>query len=133
MDAAGCRARSIASEYSLVELADVLAASDIVVSVNTGVMHLAAMLGAPTVSLEGPVALHRWRPLGPRVRSVVSTLPGSGYLDLGFEYAGQRLDCMDGVDVRAVVAAVDELLASVSAEQSRQSPRVSQESTLPRR
>jgi lipopolysaccharide heptosyltransferase III len=115
---AGCVARSIAGTYSLVELADVLAVSDVVVSVNTGVMHLAALLGAATVSLEGPVALHRWRPVGPRVRSVVSTLPGCGYLDLGFEYAGQRLDCMDGVSVTAVVAAVDELLATVGRDQS---------------
>jgi ADP-heptose:LPS heptosyltransferase len=107
----GCEARSIAGHYSLEQLADVIAASDLVVSVNTGVMHLAALLGTRTISLEGPVALHRWRPVGPRVRSVVSTLPGSGYLDLGFEYDGQRLDCMDGVSVADVVAAADELLS----------------------
>jgi heptosyltransferase I len=129
MNSARREARSIAGEYSLVELADVLSASDVVVSVNTGVMHLAALLGAPTVSLEGPVALHRWRPIGPHVRSVVSEFAGSGYLSLGFEYAHHRLDCMDGVDVSGVVAAVDELLDSISAERSPRSPRVSQEST----
>lgn len=107
---AGCDATSIAGDFSLVELADVLAASDVVVSVNTGVMHLAALLGVATVSLEGPVALHRWGPVGRRVRSVASTLPGCGYLDLGFEYAGRRLDCMDGVAVDAVVGAISELL-----------------------
>ena len=47
-------AASIAGEFSLVELADVIAASRLVVSVNTGVMHLASLLGAATVSLEGP-------------------------------------------------------------------------------
>jgi heptosyltransferase I len=129
MNSAVCEARSIAGEYSLVELADVFAASEVIVSVNTGVMHLAALLGAPTVSLEGPAALHRWRPLGPRVRSVVSVFPGSGYLNLGFEYANQRLDCMDGVDVSAVVSAVEELLVPLSAERSPRSPRVIQEST----
>jgi heptosyltransferase I len=112
MEHAGCAAKSIAGEYLLVELADVLAASQLVVSVNTGVMHLASLLGAATISLEGPVALHRWRPIGPRARSVVSTLPGGGYLDLGFEYDGQRLDCMTGVAVDAVVAAADELLVA---------------------
>lgn len=108
----GTDATSVAGEFSLVELADVIAACRLVVSVNTGVMHLAALLGVPTVSLEGPVAPHRWGPVGPRVRSVVSTLPGSGYLDLGFEYAGQRLDCMDGVSVDAVVSAATELLTA---------------------
>jgi ADP-heptose:LPS heptosyltransferase len=112
MASAGCDAASIAGEFSLVELADVLAASDVVVSVNTGVMHLAALLGVRTVSLEGPVALPRWGPVGPRVRSVVSTMPGCGYLDLGFEYAGQRLDCMDGVAVDAVTTAVSDLLSA---------------------
>lgn len=129
MNSAACDARCIAGEHSLVELADVLVASDVVVSVNTGVMHLAALLGAPTVSLEGPVALHRWGPLGPRVRSVVSAFPGSGYLNLGFEYAHQRLDCMDGVGVAAVVDTIDELLTPVSAERSPRSPRAIPEST----
>jgi heptosyltransferase I len=109
---AGCDARSIAGEFTLAELADILASSNVVVSVNTGVMHLAALIGAPTVSLEGPAALHRWGPVGPRVRSVVSTTPGAGFLDLGFEYDGQRLDCMDGVSVTAAMAAVEELLPS---------------------
>ena len=106
---AGVPATSIAGRFTLSELADVFVASSVVVSVNTGIMHLSALLGAPTVSLEGPVPPRRWGPVGPRVRSVVSTLPGCGYLDLGFEYAGQRLDCMTGVSVDAVMAAVSEL------------------------
>lgn len=110
--AGGQPATDAAGTYTLTEVADVLAASEVVVSVNTGLMHLAALVGAPTVSLEGPAPVRRWGPLGPRVRSVVSTLPRCGYLDLGFEYAGQRLDCMDGIGVDAVVAMIDELLGS---------------------
>jgi ADP-heptose:LPS heptosyltransferase len=88
----------------------VLAACEFVVSVNTGVMHLAALVGARTVSLEGPVPVRRWGPVGARVRSVESALPNCGYLHLGFEYAGQRSDCMDGVSVDAVHAAINDLL-----------------------
>jgi lipopolysaccharide heptosyltransferase III len=102
IDAAGC--------FSLPELADLLSKSQAVVSVNTGVMHLAALVGARTVSLEGPTPPRRWGPLGPRTRSVVSTHHGSGYLNLGFEYSGQRHDCMEGVAVDAVLRAIDELL-----------------------
>lgn len=105
---AGCSA-SIA-EFTLPELADVLSASEVVVSVNTGVMHLAAMVGARTVSLEGPTPVRRWGPIGPRVRCVESVLPGCGYLNLGFEYEGHRLDCMDGISVDAVHAAIGELV-----------------------
>jgi ADP-heptose:LPS heptosyltransferase len=109
---ANVSATNAAGSYNLGETADVLAASEVVVTVNTGLMHLAAQVGARTISLEGPTPLHRWGPLGPRARSVVTTLPGCGYLDLGFEYAGQRLDCMDGITVDAVVEAIDTLLAS---------------------
>lgn len=116
IEAAGIAALNIAGEFTLAELADVLVASEVVVSVNTGVMHLAGLVGAKTVSLEGPVPPNRWGPVGPRVRSVVTTLPNSGYLDLGFEYAGQRLDCMTGVSVDAVLAAVDELTSIASDE-----------------
>jgi heptosyltransferase III len=109
--AAGAHVDNIAGSYTLAELADVLVASVAVVSVNTGVVHLAALSGARTISLEGPVPPLRWGPIGPRVRSVVTTLPDCGYLHLGFEYAGQRLDCMDGVHVDDVLKAIDELLA----------------------
>lgn len=99
-----------AGRHTLPELADLLSKSEVVVSVNTGVMHLASLVGARTVSLEGPTPPHRWGPLGPRTRSVVSTYSGSGYLNLGFEYAGQRHDCMDGISVAAVRLAIDELV-----------------------
>jgi heptosyltransferase-3 len=105
---AGCTASLGA--FTLAELPDLFAASRAVVSVNTGVMHLAALIGARTVSLEGPVSVARWGPIGPRVRAVKSSLPGCGYLDLGFEYDGQRHDCMDGVSVDAVHHAIEELL-----------------------
>ena len=107
---AGCSAR--VGEFTLPELADVLAASEVVVSVNTGVMHLATLVGARTVSLEGPTPAWRWGPIGPRVRHVESVLPGCGYLNLGFEYSGRRRDCMEGISVDAVFAAIGELVAT---------------------
>jgi heptosyltransferase-3 len=99
-----------AGHFTLPELADFFAASACVVSVNTGVAHLASLVGARTVSLEGPTPPMRWRPLGPRVRCVETSYPNCGYLDLGFEYPGNRDDCMEGIPVQAVVSAVDELL-----------------------
>jgi heptosyltransferase I len=111
MRRAGLAASSVAGQFSLGEMTDLLSASQVVVSVNTGVAHLAGLVGARTVSLEGPTPPVRWAPLGPRVRSVVTTLAGSGYLNLGFEYRGQRLDCMEGISVGAVVDAIVELLS----------------------
>ena len=83
-----------------------LARARAVVSVNTGVMHLAAAAGAPTIALNGPTSATRWGPVGANVVSVDSELPGCGYLNLGFEYDGQRTDCMLGISVDRVAAAV---------------------------
>jgi ADP-heptose:LPS heptosyltransferase len=119
MQSAGVSTINMAGQLSLPELADLLAASDVVVSVNTGVAHLAGLVGARTVSLEGPTPPARWAPLGPRTRTVVTTLAGSGYLNLGFEYRGQRLDCMEGISVGAVAEAVFELTSDEMCESSR--------------
>lgn len=109
LSAAGVDAR-VCAGMSFAELAAMLCQCVVLVSVNTGVMHLGAQLGVPTVSLEGPTPPRRWGPVGPRVRSVVAGLPGCGYLHLGFEYRGQRTDCMEGISVDAVERAVRELV-----------------------
>jgi len=107
----GVLAYNVAGQYTLVELADFLAASEAVITVNTGVMHLAAMIGAVTVSLEGPTPVHRWGPIGPRVASVTSPLPDCGFLNLGFEYRHNRVDCMDRIIPDDVVPVLDRALA----------------------
>ena len=107
--AAAVGAVNAAGDYTFPQLVDVLAGSECVVSVNTGVMHLAAATGAATVGLNGPTAAHRWGPVGARATSESSTYPGCGYLNLGSEYRGQREDCMEGISVDAVVAAMDEV------------------------
>jgi heptosyltransferase III len=100
---------SIAGRYPLSKLTGVLAQASCVVSVNTGVMHLAAAVGAPTIALNGPTSSLRWGPIGRNVICMDSELPGCGFLNLGFEYDGQRTDCMHGISVERVTAAVLEL------------------------
>ena len=104
----------VAGKMSLTAVADFLASSSCVVSVNTGIMHIAAALGVPTVGLNGPTAALRWGPVGDRVASVNASLPGCGFLNLGWEYKGNRTDCMDGVSVDAVLTALDHLLDKIS-------------------
>ena len=98
-----------AGRWDLGELLDVLAGSRCVVSVNTGVMHMAAAVDVPTVALNGPTSSARWGPLGARAVSVDSELPGCGYLYLGWEYDGERRDCMEGISVERVLEAVQQL------------------------
>lgn len=91
--------------FALDELLDLLAASACVIAVNTGVMHMAAAVGVPTIALNGPTSSRRWGPIGRRATSVDSSMPGCGYLDLGWEYRGRRQDCMLGIEVERVVDA----------------------------
>lgn len=98
-----------AGAYDLAQVVDLLAGSRCVVSVNTGVMHLAAAAGVATVALNGPTAERRWGPIGKRAVSVNSSYEGCGYLHFGWEYRGRREDCMLGITVERVLAAVVEL------------------------
>lgn len=82
-----------------------------VISVNTGVMHVAAALGTPTIALNGPTSGTRWGPLGPHTRSVASPMIPDGYLNLGFERDDRYRTCMNEITVEAVVAAWDDLRA----------------------
>jgi heptosyltransferase III len=84
-----------------------------VVSVNTGVMHLAAALGVPVVALNGPTPVLRWGPVGGPSRSVVSPLVPAGYLNLGWEHDERYRDAMKAITVDVVLDAWDDLMAEV--------------------
>ena len=102
----GLPVESVAGRLSLAGLLPLLRRAECLVSVNTGVMHLAAAAGVPTVGLNGPTSSTRWGPVGERCVAVDSELEGCGFLDLGFEYAGNREDCMEGISVARVLEAV---------------------------
>jgi ADP-heptose:LPS heptosyltransferase len=69
---------------SLPQLAALLAQARVAVSGNTGPMHLAALLGVPTVSFfpaGGVTGPERWRPLGNR-QEILSPPAGAGREDM---------------------------------------------------
>lgn len=51
----------------------VLSLADAVLSNDTGIAHVAAALGRPTVVVFGPTDVQRWKPRGDHVRAVAST------------------------------------------------------------
>jgi heptosyltransferase III len=87
---------------ALRSVARLLADSQAVVSVNTGVMHLAAAVGARVICLNGPTSELRWGPVGDQAISVSVPPPHGGYLNLGFEYKGCPLDSMEYIEVSDV-------------------------------
>lgn len=101
-----------AGMLSLAEVAGLVRFATLVVSVNTGIMHMSAVQGVPTISLDGPTNSDRWGPVGPRAEPVRSVLPGCGYLHYGWEHAGRRADCMEGIAIDAVLTAARRLLGT---------------------
>jgi len=87
------------------QLANELHHADLVVSVNTGIMHMADALSAPLVALHGPTNARRWGPLSATSISLESPLHGCGYLDLGFEFPRQPPDCMNALSFDTVLTA----------------------------
>jgi ADP-heptose:LPS heptosyltransferase len=103
----GLDARAFVGTDGFKSLARMLMRARVVVSVNTGVMHLAAIAGAPTVSINGPNRNGRWGPVGPRAFGVEAPGEGCGYLHLGFNFDGQATDCMERITVEHVESAVE--------------------------
>jgi heptosyltransferase III len=101
--AEGLGAEVFVGRDGFASLCQILLHAGLVVSVNTGVMHLAAILGAPTISLNGPTNNNRWGPVGPRAIGVQPSGEGYGYLHFGFEPG--PTDCMEGITVDMVLAA----------------------------
>ncbi|MBP6701931.1 MAG: glycosyltransferase family 9 protein [Vicinamibacteria bacterium] len=65
---------------SLPSLARTLAAARLFIGNDSGVSHLAAAVGAPTVALFGPTSSEIWAPDGERVRVVRSPTPAMANL-----------------------------------------------------
>ena len=116
MHAAGLRAEGFVSPDGFRTLTHVLRRARLVVSVNTGVMHLAAIAGARVVAINGPNRNGRWGPIGPWAVGVEASGEGCGYLHLGFNFDGHPTDCMERTTVDTVYRAAQDLLAQADAQ-----------------
>ncbi len=101
---------SVAGSYSLAQTGCLLRTAKAVVSVNTGIMHLAALLGVPTIGLSGPSDPARWGPYGPQAVSLVPAQGTYAYLKLGFEFPPAVEPCLQYLSPAKVAAALSRWL-----------------------
>ncbi len=104
---------SVAGALSLPETAALASLLDVLITGDTGPMHLAAAMGAPVVALFGPSDPVRYGPRARSERILRVELPCSpcGQVRLPPERCrGHVPDCMDGISVTAVVDAALALL-----------------------
>jgi len=95
-----------AGKMNLEETAAYLEHARLVVSVNTGIMHLAAAAGVPLIALHGPANVNRWGPLSDRAVNFTASSPSAGCLNLGFEYDWKDKNSLDTVDPEKVLITV---------------------------
>jgi ADP-heptose:LPS heptosyltransferase len=99
--------RNYTGTLSLAHTCQLLTAATAVVSVNTGIMHIAALLDVLTIGICGPTSPKRWGPLGSRAVAVAPPGDDHGYLHLGFEFPRDAQPCMPRVTPQRVIDALE--------------------------
>ena len=110
---AGVRLLELPLDTDLVVLAAVLERLALLITGDTGPMHLAAAVGTPIVAIFGPSLPSRYAPLSSRARIVRIDLPCSPCNRLRQPPArcvGHVPDCLAGIEPFLVVQAANELL-----------------------
>jgi len=91
----------------LLDLADQVLGAAAVIGNDSGVTHLAGVLGVPTVAIFGPTHPDTWRPIGPKVAVVrTCTLPAGPAMRVCDDP-----DCMKHVSAEMVLDALSRLSA----------------------
>ncbi|MHB0878422.1 MAG: glycosyltransferase family 9 protein [Anaerolineae bacterium] len=103
-----------AGEFGLLELTALLARAALVVGSDSGPLHIAAAVGAPTVHVYGPADEVKFGPWSPasRHRVLTAAVPCRPCGDLAHCAARDHVGCMRRVPLETVLAACRELLAA---------------------
>jgi len=108
----GAPVRDLAGRLDVPELVALLARADLLVTNDTGPLHLADAVGTPVLGLYGPNTPLRYGPRGPRSLALYADLPCSPCLDdrTMKHSACRHHACMEALDTDAVLAAARRLL-----------------------
>jgi ADP-heptose:LPS heptosyltransferase len=104
------RVIDLVGRVDLLTAAAVLRRCALFIGNDTGLMHLAAAAGTPTLGLFGPSPVAQYAPWGKRTRWVRSTEPAAAMFGPGFDHRTTGT-LMDGLSVDAVERAARRLSA----------------------
>jgi ADP-heptose:LPS heptosyltransferase len=104
---------NLAGQTTLAETAAILEIAAVVVSGDSGILHLAVGLGRPTVSLFGSGIAAKWAPHGPRHVVLNKNLPCSPCTSFGYTPPcpyGTR--CLNEISVNEVMRGIASVIGS---------------------
>lgn len=102
----GCRCLSLAGELDLALTAGLIRDSAVFIGPDSGLAHLAAALGVPTVVLFGPSDCRKWGIVNGRHAVVRKDLPCAPCFMFGYSKPCNSFECMRQIEVPDVIDAV---------------------------
>ena len=97
---------SFIGEHSIEESFQVVREADLVVGVDTGLIHAAAMQGTATLTLFGPTDPSIVKPFGPYSEIIHNTVECSPCLGYDHSYTCTNNKCMQGISVDLVLDSI---------------------------
>lgn len=98
----------LSGKTSIYELIALLSLAKFVICGNTGVLHIAAALGIPTIAIHGPTNAKKWGPWGKGHIIIQSELGCAPCSYLGFEYGCKRRKCLESISSEKVKDIIDQ-------------------------
>ena len=101
----------IRGKLTIIELKQLLENIYGVISVNTGIMHLASLMNLKLICINGPTREDRWGPINPKSKCInLSNDLGGNFLNLGFEYPKNYKYSMHSIRINSLMNTVKEFL-----------------------
>lgn len=98
---------NMAGKLSLKETAQLLKKSKLVISIDTGIMHLASVLNTPLIAIHGPTKPSRWGPLSSNSYSIYLDMLCSPCISLGFESKCVDNICMQSIKTSDIINIIE--------------------------
>ena len=99
--------KNMAGKLSLNETAHLLKTAKLVISIDTGIMHLASALNVNLISIHGPTSPKRWGPLSENSHSIYLDYKCSPCISLGFESHCKDNQCIRLIQVNDIISIIE--------------------------
>jgi len=111
IDAAGCPVLNLCSKLTLIQTAWLFKQARLLISTDSGILHLGVLCDIPTVSLFGPTIAEKWGPKGDKhivINKGVACSPCARFAEI--PPCPRHVLCMKKITVDDVIKATSELI-----------------------